>query len=135
MNNTIKLSALVLAAVTTIGFVIPQSAVARDRHADDRGTPPVLAQHDRARHQNRNQRRDYRHHNNQPVPRWYRRYQRNNANNHHSRPWRNHPGYYMDKRALKKHYRRMERQRNRYDRYPSGRYNDNNIHFRIDYWD
>ena len=135
MNNKIQLPALLLAAVTTVGFMMPQSAIARDRHADDRRDPPKFAQYDRERHQNRHQRRDYRQHRKQPVPRWYRRYQRNQGYGHHYRPWRNHPGYYMDKRALKKHYRRMQRQHNRYDRYPSGRYNDSNIHFRIDYWD
>ena len=142
MNKRIQFPALLLAAVTTVGFMLPQTAAARDRHADDRGDPPKFAQYDRdrhqSRHQTRHQRRDYRHHRQQPVPRWYRRYQRNHAYNHHYRPWRHHRGYYMDRHALKKHYRRMERQQRhhrQYNRYPSGRYPDSNIHFRIDYWD
>ena len=137
MNKKIQLPTLLLAAVTTVGFMLPQGAIARDRHADDRGNPPKFAQYDRERHQNRHQRRDYRHHRQQPVPRWYRRYQRNHAYNHHYRPWRHHRGYYMDRHALKKHYRRMQRQHqhNSYDRYPSRGYSDSNIHFRIDYWD
>ena len=137
MNNKIKLPALLLAAVTTVGFMLPQGAIARDRHADDRGNAPKFAQYDRERHQNRHQRRDYRHHRQQPVPRWYRRYQRNQGYGHHYRPWRNHPGRYMDKHALKKYYRRIEQQRHhsRHDRSTYGRYSDSNIHFRIDYWD
>ena len=135
MNKKIYIPSLLLAAVTTIGFILPQEAAARERRADERRDTPRFAQHDRERYQHRHQRRDYRHHRQQPVPRWYRRYQRSHAYNHHYRPWRKHPGYYMDRHALKKHYRRMQRQHHRYDRYPSGGYGDSNIHFRIDYWD
>jgi len=137
MNNKIKLPALLLAAVTTVGFMLPQGAIARDRHADDRGNPPKFAQYDRQRHQNQHQPQQYRQHRQQPVPRWYRRYQRNQGYGQHYRPWRNHPGRYMDKHALKKYYRRIEQQRHhsRHDRATYGRYSDSNIHFRIDYWD
>ncbi|NNF95915.1 MAG: hypothetical protein HKM94_03185 [Halobacteria archaeon] len=137
MNNKTKLPALLLAAVTTIGFMLPQTAAARDRHADDRGSPPKFAHYDRERHQYRQQRQHYRHHQHRSAPRWYRRYQRHYGYGHHYRPWRKHPGYFMDRHALKKHYRRMERQQRhhrRYDRSPYGGYNDSNIHFRIDYW-
>ena len=137
MNNKIKLPALLLAAVTTVGFMLPQGAIARDRHADDRGNPPKFAQYERERHQNRHQPQQYRHHRQQPVPRWYRRYQRHHGYGHHYRPLRKHHGRYMDEHALKKYYRRMERQprhHHRYDRYPYGGYSDSNIHFRIDYW-
>ena len=137
MNNKIKIPALLLAAVTIVGFMMPQSASARERHADDRASPPKFAHYDRERHQYRHQRQHYRHHQHRPVPRWYRRYQRHHGYGHHYRPLRKHHGRYMDKHALKKYYRRMERQprhHHRYDRSPYGGYSDSNIHFRIDYW-
>lgn len=137
MNKKIQLPALLLAAVTAVGFMIPQNAIARDRHADDRGNPPKFAHYDRERHQLRHQRQHYRHQQQRPVPRWYRRYQRNHGYGHNYRPWRNHPGLHMDRHALKKHYRRMERQQRhhgRYNRSPHRGYPDSNIHFRIDYW-
>jgi hypothetical protein len=131
MNKKIQLPALLLAAVTAVGFMLPQNAIARDRHADDRGNPPKFAHYERERHQ-------LRHQQHQPVPRWYRRYQRNHGYGHNYRAWRKHPGLHMDRHALKKHYRRMERQQRhqgRYNRSPHRGYTDSNIHFRIDYWD
>jgi hypothetical protein len=140
MNKKIQLPALLLAAVTAIGIMIPQNATARDRHADDRGNPPKFAHHDRERHQLRHQRQHYRHQQHRPrhAPRWMRHYQRQHAYGHQYRPWRRHPGFFADKHALKKHYRRMERKQHHYprhDRSRYGRHNDSNIHFRIDYWD
>jgi len=137
MYKKIQVPALLLAAITTIGFILPQEAAARERRADDRRDPPKFAHYDRERHQYRHQRQHYRHHQHRPVPRWYRRYQRHHGHSHHYRPWRKHPGYFADRRALKKHYRRMERHQRhhrRYDRSRYGSYPDSNIHFRIDYW-
>lgn len=136
MNNNIKLPALLLAALTAIGFMIPQTATARDRHADDRGNPPIFANYDRERHQYRQQPQHYRHQQQQPDPRWYRRYQRSQGYGYYYRPLQGHHSRYMDKHALKKHYRRMEHQprhSSQYDSSPSGGYSDSNIHFRIDY--
>ena len=140
MNKKIQLSALFLAAVTPIGFMLPQEAAARERRADDRRDPPKFAHYDRERHhyrhQHRHQRHHYRHPPHRPVPRWYRHYQRHHAYGHY-RPWRRHPGFLADRRALKKHYRRMERHHRRHHRhapYPHRGYSDSNIHFRIDYW-
>ncbi len=132
MNKSIQIPALLLAAVTAIGFMLPQEAAARERRADERRDAPKFAHYDRERHQYRHQRRHDRHHH--PVPRWYRHYQRHHRHGHAYRHWRRHPGYFADRRALKRHYRRMERRYHHYDPYRYGGYPDSNIHFRIDYW-
>jgi hypothetical protein len=138
MNKKITVSAILLAAVTAAGFMLPQNAVARDRHANERGNPPKFLQYERERHQYRHQRQHYRQqHGQRHAPRWYRHYQRHHAYGHHYRPWQKHPGFFANKHAWKKHYRRMERHQRhhgRYDRPRHSRYPDSNIHFRIDYW-
>ena len=131
MNKNISLPALLLAAVASVGFILPGTAAARDYHGDKRATPSHYAHTDRHRH-------DYRQHRPRPAPRWMHHYQRHQAYGHHYRPWKRHPGFFADKHALKKHYRRMERyqhHQHRYDRRHYGRHNDSNIHFRIDYWE
>lgn len=137
MNKKITIPTLLLAAVTAAVFMLPQSAVARDRHANDREHSPKFMHYERERHQYRHKRQHYRHQQHRPAPRWYRHYQRHHAYGHHYRPLRRHPGYFANKHAWKKHYRRMERQHRHHDRYDRprhSRYPDSNIHFRIDYW-
>ena len=131
MNKNITLPALLLAAVATVGFILPGTAAARDNHSNKRAVPSHYAHADRHRH-------DYRQHRSRQAPRWMHHYQRHQAYGHHYRPWKRYPGFFADKHALKKHYRRMEQHRHhqpRYDRRHYGRHNDSNIHFRIDYWD
>lgn len=127
MNTKITLSALLLAAATTVGFMLPNTAAARDNHVAKREAPVKFVHSDRQRHH-------YRHQTPQHVPRWMRHYNRHHTYGQHYRPWRRHPGIYLDKHALKKHYRRMERHQHRHDHHPYRGYGDNNIHFRIDYW-
>lgn len=129
MNNKITLSALLLAAATTVGFMLPGTAAARDNHGAKREAPVQFAHYDRQRHQS------YRHHAPRHVPRWMRHYQRHHAYGRHARPWPRHPGFFTDKHGWKKHYRRMERKHHGHDRSHYPRYRDSNIHFRIDYWD
>lgn len=131
MDKKIPVPALLLVAITAVGFMLPGTAAARDNHVDKRAAPAHFAHYDRHRHQ-------YRPHRPRHAPRWYRHYQRHHAYGHHYRPWRRHPGFYTDKHALKKHYRHMERKQHHYprhDRNRYGRHSDSNIHFRIDYWD
>jgi len=131
MNNKITLSALLLAAATTVGFMLPGTAAARDGHGAKREAPVQFVHNDRYRHH-------YRHQGPQHVPRWLHHYQRHQPYGRHTLPWPRPPGYFTDKHAWKKHYRRMERHQHhqpRYDRRHYGRHNDSNIHFRIDYWD
>lgn len=127
MNNKITLSALLLAAATTVGFMLPGTAAARDNHATKREAPIKFAHSERQRHH-------YRHQAPPHVPRWQQHYQRHHAYGHHYRPWRRHPGIYLDKHALKKHYRAIERDRHHYDHNRYRRHDDSNIRFRIDYW-
>lgn len=128
MNNKITIPTLLLAAVTTVGFMLPQSASARDHQADKRGNPPKFVHYDRERHQRQYPLR--------PIPRWFKDYQQHHPYGYQS--WHRHPGYFANKHAWKKHYRRMERERHHYPRHDQRRYGrnyDSNIHFRIDYWD
>ncbi len=128
MNKKLYLPALLLAATTTAGFMLPGTAAARDNHVDKREVPVQFVHYDRYRH-------DYRQHRPQPVPRWMHQYQRHHAYGHDYRPGHRHPGFFADKHALKHYYRRMERDHHRHDRRHSPGYGDSNIHFRIDYWD
>lgn len=127
MKNKITFPALLLAAATTVGFMLPGTAAARDDHAAKREAPVKFAHNDR-------QRQHYRQPAPRHVPRWQHYYQHQHAYGHPYRPWGHHPGIFVDKHALKKYYRPMERDRYRHDRYPSRGYGDSNIHFRIDYW-
>ena len=127
MNNKITLSALLLTAATTVGFMLPGTAAARDNHTANREAPVKFVHYERQRHH-------YRHQAPRHVPRWYRHYQRHHAYGHHYRPWPKHPGFFANKHAPKKHYRHMERKHQRHDRRSHRGYGDSNIHFRIDYW-
>jgi hypothetical protein len=126
MNNKITLSALLLAAATTVGFMLPGTATASDRHAAKREAPVKFVHYDRQRH-------PYRHQAPRHVPRWKQQYQRHHG--FYFRPWPGYPRYFADKHGFKKYYRRMDSKH--FDagrsRYPG--YGDSNIHFRIDYWD
>lgn len=126
MNNKLTLSALLLAAATTIGFMLPGTAAARGNHDAKHEAPVKFAHYDR---------HHYRHQAPQHVPRWMRHYQGHHAYGRHYRSWDRHPGFYADKHAWKKHYRRMERKHHGYDRSRYHHRGDSNIHFRIDYWD
>lgn len=128
MNNRISIPALLLVATTAAGLMLPGTAAARDNHGDKRAVPSHFAHAERHRY-------DYRPHRPQPVPRWMHHYQRHHAYGHHYRPWQRHPGFFADKHALKKHYRRMERDHHDYDRSRYRSRADSNIHFRIDYWE
>jgi len=128
MNNKITLSALLLAAATTVGLMLPGTAAARDGHGAKREAPVQFVHNDRYRHH-------YRHQTPQHVPRWLYHYQRHQPYGRHTLPWPRPPGYFTDKHAWKKHYRRMERDQHDYDRTRYRRHDDSNIHFRIDYWE
>ena len=127
MKNKISLSALLLAPATTVGFMLPGTAAAHEKHAAKREAPVKFVHNDRQRHH-------YRQPAPRHVPRWQHYYQRHHAYGNPYRPWGHHPGYFVDKHALKKHYRRMERDHHRHDRHPYRGHGDSNIHFRIDYW-
>lgn len=128
MNNKITLSALLLAAATTIGFMLPGTAAARDNHGVKREAPVQFVHYDRHRHH-------YRHQAPRHVPRWMRHYQRHHAYDRHYRRGHKHPGFFADKHGWKKDYRRMEPKHHDYDRSRYRHRGDSNIHFRIDYWD
>lgn len=128
MNNKITLSALLLAVATTVGFMLPGTAAASDKHAAKREAPVQFAHYDRQRH-------PYRHQAPRHVPRWMRQYQSHYGYGHYYRPWPKPPGFFTDKHTLKKYYRRMDKKHFDAGRSRYRGYGDSNIHFRIDYWD